>query len=78
MRQVVSANTFSVFPLGLQIAQSRYYLQTLDPKVGTTCILGALGFRCFVSVILRLSLWLCFLSSSPSFALAVITPLHHG
>ena len=30
--------------LGLQIAQSRYYLQTLDPKVGTFCILGALGF----------------------------------
>ena len=30
--------------LGLQIVQSRYYLQTLDPKVGTICILGALGF----------------------------------
>ena len=29
--------------LWLQIAQSRYYLQTLDPKVGTVCILGALG-----------------------------------
>ena len=29
--------------LGLQIAQSRYHLQTLDPKVGTICILGALG-----------------------------------
>ena len=29
--------------LGLQIAQSRYYSQTLDPKVGTICILGALG-----------------------------------
>ena len=29
--------------LGLQIAQSRYYVQTLDPKVGTVCILGALG-----------------------------------
>ena len=24
--------------LGLQNAQSRYYLQTLDPKVGTICI----------------------------------------
>ena len=30
--------------LGLQIAQSRYYLQTLDPEVGTICILGALGY----------------------------------
>ena len=30
--------------LRLQIAQSRYYLQTLDTKVGTICILGALGF----------------------------------
>ena len=29
--------------LGLQIAQSRYYLKTLDPKVGTICVLGALG-----------------------------------
>ena len=29
--------------LGLQKAQSRYYLQTFDPKVGTICILGALG-----------------------------------
>ena len=29
--------------VGLQIAQSRYNLQTLDPKVGTICILGALG-----------------------------------
>ena len=29
--------------LGLQKAQSRYYLQTLDTKVGTICILGALG-----------------------------------
>ena len=29
--------------LGLQIAQGRYCLQTLDPKVGTICILGALG-----------------------------------
>ena len=25
------------------MAQSRYYLQTFDPKVGTICILGALG-----------------------------------
>ena len=31
--------------LGLQVAQSRYYLQTLDPKVGTICILEALGYR---------------------------------
>ena len=30
--------------LGLQRAQSRYYLQTVDPKVGTLCILGALGY----------------------------------
>ena len=29
--------------LRLQIAQSRYHLQTLDPKVGTICILGVLG-----------------------------------
>ena len=33
----------SSLSLGLQIAQSRYYLQTLDPKAGTICILGALG-----------------------------------
>ena len=34
-----------VYPgsLTLQIAQSRYCLQTLDPKVGTVCILGVLG-----------------------------------
>ena len=32
-----------VISLGLQIAHSRYYLQTLDPKVGNICILGALG-----------------------------------
>ena len=25
------------------MAQSRYYLQTFDPEVGTICILGALG-----------------------------------
>ena len=30
--------------LGLQIAQSRSYLQTLHPKVGTIFILGALGY----------------------------------
>ena len=35
--------TLGNLTLGLQIAQSRYYLQTLDPKVGTICILGALG-----------------------------------
>ena len=29
--------------LRLQVAQSRYYLQTLDPKVGAICIRGALG-----------------------------------
>ena len=29
--------------LVLQIAQSRSYLETLGPKVGTICILGALG-----------------------------------
>ena len=33
----------AIATLGLQIAQSMYYLQTLDPKVGTICILGALG-----------------------------------
>ena len=38
-----------VITLGLQIAQSRYYLQTLDPKVGTICILGALGLPCTIS-----------------------------
>ena len=32
-----------VVTLGLQIAQSLYYLQTLDPKVGTIRIPGALG-----------------------------------
>ena len=32
-----------IITLGLQMAQSRYYLQTFDPKVGTICILGALG-----------------------------------
>ena len=31
------------YTLGLQIAQSRSYLQTLSPKVGTICILGTLG-----------------------------------
>ena len=25
------------------MAQSRYHLKTLDPKVGTICVLGALG-----------------------------------
>ena len=29
---------------GLQIAQSRFYVQTLDPKVATICILGAVGY----------------------------------
>ena len=29
--------------LGLQIAQSRSYLYASGPKVGSTCILGALG-----------------------------------
>ena len=28
---------------GAQIAQSRSYLHTLSPKIGTICILGALG-----------------------------------
>ena len=32
-----------VSSLGLQIAQTRYYLLTLEPKVGHVCILGALG-----------------------------------
>ena len=36
----------SVSPtVGLQIAQSRSYLYTLGPKVGSISILGALGFR---------------------------------
>ena len=30
--------------LGLQIAQSKYFLQTLDSKVATICILGAVGY----------------------------------
>ena len=34
---------FSIRTLRLQIARSRYYLSTLDPKVGTVCILGVLG-----------------------------------
>ena len=33
-----------VVSLGLHIAQSRYYLQTLDPEVGNICILEALGY----------------------------------
>ena len=36
---------FGLNTLGLQIAQSRYCLQTLEPKVGNICILGALGIR---------------------------------
>ena len=44
------------FALGLQIAQSRYYLQTLDPKVGTTCILGALGLGFRTTATFALSL----------------------
>ena len=45
LRALKHVARFSSFlPLGLQIAQSRYYLQTLDPKVGTICILGVLGF----------------------------------
>ena len=32
-----------IFALGLQIAQSRSYLYTLGPKVGSIYILGALG-----------------------------------
>ena len=39
-----------IHTLGLQIAQSRYYLQTLDPKVGTICILGALGIYTYVHI----------------------------
>ena len=31
--------------LGLQKAQSRYYLQTLGPQLGIICILGAMGVR---------------------------------
>ena len=34
---------WSFITLGLQIAQSRYYIQTLSPKVGAICILRALG-----------------------------------
>ena len=34
----------SSLSFGLQIAQSRSYLHTLAPKVGTIYILGALGF----------------------------------
>ena len=31
--------------LGIQIAQCRYYLQTLWPNVGIICILGSLGIQ---------------------------------
>ena len=41
--------------LGLQIAQSRYYIQTLGVKVGTICILGALGVE---FLLVFLGLWL--------------------
>ena len=34
----------SSISLGLQIAQSRSYLYTLGPKVGSIYILGALGY----------------------------------
>ena len=39
-----------VLPLGLQIAQSRPYLWTLDPTLGTSCILRALTARILESV----------------------------
>ena len=39
----VGRASLQLFPLGPLIAQSRYYLQTLDPKVGTICMLGALA-----------------------------------
>ena len=45
-----------VISLALQIAQSRYYLQTLDTKVGTICILGALGYH---PDLLECSSWGC-------------------
>ena len=35
---------FFCLSLGLQIAQSKSYLETSGPKVGTICILGALGY----------------------------------
>ena len=38
-----TSDLLGIGSLGLQIAQSRYHLRTLDPKVGTICILGALG-----------------------------------
>ena len=40
--EILLVNPLSL-SLSLQIALSRYYLQTLDPKVGTICILGAPG-----------------------------------
>ena len=48
---ILSQNVYalSFIPLGLQMAQSRYYLQTFDPKVGTICILGALGYWVILS-----------------------------
>ena len=47
--QSTAVRTIQVSSLGVQIAQSRYYLQTLDPKVGTICILGALGVSLYVA-----------------------------
>ena len=29
--------------IGIQLAQCRYYVQTLGPNVGISCVLGSLG-----------------------------------
>ena len=48
LREPASATTISLtglsFSLGLQIAQSKSYLCTLEPKLGIVYVLGALGF----------------------------------
>ena len=42
-------------PLGIQIAQNRYYVHTLGPKVSITYILGSLGY--YTGTIVGSGIW---------------------